>query len=330
MRIGRIGVSAAAGARERGTAVLWIYRSDATGRLETVAEIERNTWVHLVDPTEAEIGRVAGALGLPADFLHDPLDAEERPRVEKDDAGVLIILSVPYPTAGDPVPYRTIPVGIIHTRDVLVTVCRRDHPVFRAFTAGQVKGFYTHMKTRFTLQFMFLVARYYLHYLNDLNARIVEAEAALQRSMRNQEVYILLNINKSLVYFTTALKVNRGVMQKLTRETYMKMYEDDEELLQDAIIEMQQALDASDIHSENLSNLMDAYAAIIQNNVNTVLKILTALTIILAIPTMIASIYGMNVPLPYQDSPYAFPVLMGISTLVGLSTGYAFWRMRLF
>lgn len=108
------------------------------------------------------------------------------------------------------------------------------------------------------------------------------------------------------------------------------MYEEDEELLQDALIEMQQALDASEIHSENLSNLMDAYAAIIQNNVNTVLKVLTALTIILAIPTMIASIYGMNVPLPLQDKPYAFPILMSISLVVGLTTGYAFYKMRLF
>ncbi|MBE3595943.1 MAG: magnesium transporter CorA family protein [Hydrogenibacillus sp.] len=310
--------------------MLTIYQSDAQGGLASVDEIGRNTWVHLIAPTEAEIERVVSTLGVPRDFLLDPLDVDERPRVEKDEAGVLIILSVPYPTGDDPVPYRTVPVGVIHTPDVLVTVCRMDHPIFHPFRSGQVKGFYTHMKTRFTLQLMNHIARHYLRDLNDLNGRIAEAEAALQRSMRNREVYILLNINKSLVYFTTALRVNRGVMQKLTRETYMKMYEDDEELLQDAIVEMQQALDASDIHSENLSNLMDAYAAIIQNNVNTVLKILTALTIILAIPTMIASIYGMNVPLPYQDSPYAFPVLMGLALVIGLSTGWAFYRMRLF
>lgn len=311
--------------------MLMIYKSDEDGRLVETTEIVRNSWVHLTAPTEEEIVMVAKHIGVPNDFLHDPLDLDERPRVEKDEDDLLIIMNAPYRTEPtDDVPYRTVPIGMIHTKDVLVTICRKDHPVFQEFTSGRVKNFYTHMKTRFTLQMIHLIARFYLRYLNDINARILEAEKELQQSMRNREVYALLNLNKSLVFFTTSLKVNRGVIQKLTRTSILKMYEEDEEILQDALIEMQQALDASEIHSENLSNLMDAYAAIIQNNVNTVLKVLTALTIILAIPTMIASIYGMNVPLPMQDNPYAFPILMGISLAVGLSTGYAFYKMRLF
>jgi len=173
-------------------------------------------------------------------------------------------------------------------------------------------------------------ARYYLHCLDDVNRQIIIAEKIIQKSIKNREVYTLLNINKSLVYFSKALKVNLVMLKKLSRVLNLETNEEAEKRIQATFNEMQQAFDISQIYNENLSNLMDAYSGAIEINLSVVLKVLTAFTIILTFPTMIATVYGMNFPLPMQDEGYALAVIMSISTGISLVTGWIFYKTKLF
>jgi magnesium transporter len=186
------------------------------------------------------------------------------------------------------------------------------------------------MKTRFVLQLLSLISTYYLSYLKKINRKTNQIEKELRQSLQNQELFSLLNLEKSLVYFTTSLKTNNIVTEKLLKSQYLKMYEDDQHLLEDVIIENKQAIEMAEIYSSILSGLMDAFASVISNNLNHVMKILTSITIVLSFPTMIASIYGMNVPLPYQNHPHSFTVLMILSLALSSITAIIFWKKRFF
>ncbi|MBC7340435.1 MAG: magnesium transporter CorA family protein [Firmicutes bacterium] len=292
------------------------------------------TWIHLVAPTDEEVAAVAAATGLPTDFLRAALDEDERPRQEAEGEQALVIIRIP--VARSPLQYTTIPLGIAVSQDFLVTVCLEETPVIDGLVAqGKV---HPAKKTRLLLQLMYRAARLYLDYLERLDRKATELETALRRSMRNEEMFHLMEIQKSLVFLTTALRANQIVMEKLLRSRLrpvregengglpLRLYPDDEDLLEDAITENQQALSAAEVHSSILSGTMDAFASIISNNLNIVMKFLTAVTIILAIPTVIGTFYGMNVPLPLQHSPFGFGVIAGASVLAGGVAGFLLWR----
>ncbi len=209
------------------------------------------------------------------------------------------------------------PLGIIVVRDeYFITVSLKRNKIIDNFEKNRVKGFSTYKKTRFLFQIMFLNSSYYLTYLKQINKETEIAESILKNSMKNRELLKLLSLEKSLVYFTTSLKSNELVMEKTLRGKILKLYEEDEDILEDAIVENKQAIEMSKIYSDILNGTMDAYASIISNNLNGVMKFLTSITIILAIPTLIASLWGMNVPVPLQNSQYGFPVLIIISICV--------------
>ena len=216
------------------------------------------------------------------------------------------------------------PLGIIVVRDeYFITVSLKRNKIIDNFEKNRVKGFSTYKKTRFLFQIMFLNSSYYylnssyyLSYLKQINKETEIAESILKNSMKNRELLKLLSLEKSLVYFTTSLKSNELVMEKTLRGKILKLYEEDEDILEDAIVENKQAIEMSKIYSDILNGTMDAYASIISNNLNGVMKFLTSITIILAIPTLIASLWGMNVPVPLQNSQYGFPVLIIISICV--------------
>jgi magnesium transporter len=212
--------------------------------------------------------------------------------------------------------YDTIPLGIVITEDHIVTTCLEDLSILHDFSQGKVKGLATFKKTRFVFQILYKNASLYLKYLREINKKTNEIELELHKSMRNQELIRLLNLEKSLVYFTTSLRSNELVMEKLLRSKTIKMYEEDQDLLEDVIIENKQAIEMADIYSNILSGMMDAFASIISNNLNIVMKFLAAITIVLALPTMVASFFGMNVPVPFQESPHGFVIAVGISTLL--------------
>ncbi len=310
--------------------MLKVYLSNTQGRLIQADEMVKGTWIHLTNPTEQEIAEVVRVTQIPPYFLKDPLDEEEKSRIEKEDEGTLIIVDVPMmtPNGSRHEKFITIPLGIIVTKYYLITVCLKENPILEDFTRKKIKNFYTFMKTRFVLQLLYAVSTYYLTYLKLINRKTNEIEKELRQSLKNQELFSLLNLQKSLVYFTTSLKTNQVVTQKISRGQQLKMYDEDKDLLEDVIIENRQAIEMAEIYTPIVSGLMDTFASVISNNVNHVMKILTSLTIILTFPIMIASVYGMNVPLPFQNSPHAFMTIMVASVILSSLTTLVFWKKR--
>ena len=291
--------------------------------------IETNTitdgvWINMVNPTMKEVNQIANELNIDPDFINAALDEEERSRIELDDDNNLFLILVDTPCISkhrESNIYETLPIGIISTDKAIVTVSLNDTLVLDPFIKNRVKTFYTYKKSRFILQILYKNASLYLYFLKriDKQSNIIENE--LHKSMKNKELIQLLTLEKSLVYFSTSLKSNELVMEKLLRYDFIKKYEDDKELLEDTIIENKQAIEMAKIYSDILAGTMDAFASIISNNLNIVMKVLTSITIIMAVPTIIASFFGMNVPIPFNDNPLAFLWIIlgsiGICLLVG-------------
>ncbi|GGH76052.1 magnesium transporter [Pullulanibacillus pueri] len=313
--------------------MLNIYLTSSDGQFRQIDEIKKGCWINLIAPTPEEINQVVNVTGIPIDFIKDPLDDDERSRIEKEERDVLTIVDIPIHVKddSDSALYDTIPIGIIVTDHYFVTVCLEDNPIINEFTQNRVKGFYTFKKTRFTLQLLYVMATYYLKYLRQINRRTNEVERELHESMKNKELFSLLSLEKTLVYFMTSLKANNIVMEKILRLNYFKMYEDDKDLLEDVMIEIRQALEMAEVYSNILNGLMDTFASVISNNVNIVMKFLTAITIVLSLPTMVASFFGMNfVKLPLEQNPFGFIIAILISVTLSVITALIFWKKRYF
>ena len=309
-----------------------IYKTNAERELITVDEMVKGSWVNIVAPTEFEISDMCMKLNIPENFLKDPLDDEERPRIEREDDYVLIIVDYPYiahDDAGYPI-YETIPIGMINTPECFITISLKDTPILTSFKNKKIKEFYTFKKTRFALQILFEISSYYLRYLKQINKMTNEAERELHQSMKNKELYTFLSLEKSLVYFTTSLKSNKVVLDKILRFNYLKMYDEDKDLLEDVIIENAQAIEMADVYTSILSGMMDAFASIISNNVNNAMKFLTSVTIILTLPTMVASFFGMNVEIPLKNNPFGFIFTILIALGLSGTVTYIFWKRKYF
>lgn len=298
-----------------------VYHSDMeTNQLKVVEKIEKGSWISMINPTDQEIKEVCKKTKIAEDFIRYSLDYEEKARIdsEEDDGTILFIVDVPIiEKEKDSESYTTMPLGMIVVRDdYFITVSLKRNIVIDNFERKRVKAFSTYKKSRFLFQIMLINASYYLTYLKQINKETEIAENILKTSMKNRELLKLLSLEKSLVYFTTSLKSNELVMEKTLRGKILKLYEEDEDILEDAIVENKQAIEMSGIYRDILNGTMDAYASIISNNLNGVMKFLTSITIILAIPTLISSLWGMNVPVPFQNHPYGFLILSGICILV--------------
>jgi magnesium transporter len=298
-----------------------IYNSDIeTNQLKVVDKIEKGCWINMVNPTAQEIKEICQKTKIAEDFIKYSLDYEEKARIdsEEDDGTILFIVDVPIIEKEKE--YTTMPLGMIVVRDdYFITVSLKKNIVIDNFERKKVKGFSTYKKSRFLLQIMYTNASHYLTYLKQINKETEIAESILKTSMKNRELLKLLSLEKSLVYFTTSLKSNELVMEKTLRGKILKLYNEDEDILEDAIVENKQAIEMSGIYRDILNGTMDAYASIISNNLNGVMKFLTSITIILAIPTLIASLWGMNVPVPLQNNPYGFIILIAISVIVTIT-----------
>ncbi|UPM56038.1 magnesium transporter CorA family protein [Gottfriedia acidiceleris] len=313
--------------------MLNFYLSDAQGKLNQVDVIEKGCWINAINPTEQEIQYLVQKLDLDLDFIKDPLDDEERSRIEVEGEHTLIIVDIPIVAHDDNghTIFDTIPIGMIISSSTFVTICLSENPIFERFIYQKVKGFFTFKKTRFALQLLHTTSSYYLRYLKQINRKTNEIEAELHQSTRNQELFTMLNLEKSLVYFTTSLKSNKIVMQKILKGNILKMYEDDEDLLEDVIIENKQAIEMAEVYSNILSGMMNTFASVISNNLNIVMKFLTSITIILSIPTMVSSFYGMNVDnIPLAKIPHAFSMVIGISAILSTTIALIFWKKRYF
>ena len=303
--------------------MLKIYNTDIeTNKLEEIKEFKKGSWINLVNPSEQEIKKVCESANIQEDFIRDALDFEEKARIdrEEDDGTTLFVVDVPIVEKNEENDvYTTMPLGMIVVRDdFFITVSLRKNKVIEDFEKRKIKDFQTYKKSKLIFQILYLNSSYYLSYLKLINKETEIAEYILKNSMKNKELLKLLSLEKSLVYFTTSLKSNELVMERNLRGKIIKLYEDDEDILEDAITENKQAIEMAKIYSDILNGTMEAYASIISNNLNGVMKFLTSITIVLAIPTMISSFWGMNVNLPFQDSKLGFIIMIAISAILTL------------
>ncbi len=313
--------------------MIQIFKTEE-GVIHQTDERRPGSWIALTNPTATEILEIADAYQIDSDHLRAPLDEEERSRIEVEDSYTLLVVDIPsIEERGGKDWYVTIPLGIIMTEDVIITTCLEENPVISAFMDGRVRDFHTFMKTRFILQILYKNASLYLQYLRVIDKKSEVIERKLHQSQRNQELLELQELEKSLLYFTTSLRSNEVVLEKLLKSERIKKYPEDEDLLEDVIIENKQAIEMSNIYSGVLSGTMDVFASVISNNLNISMKFLATITIVLSIPTMVASFYGMNVNLkglPFADSPYGFVIVLGFAALLSLLVAWIFWKKDLF
>lgn len=297
-----------------------MYNTDViTNITNKVTTYKKGNWINMINPTEHEIEDVCKNLNIEQDFIRYSLDFEEKARVDiEDDGTVLFIIDIPIiEKENDIEVYTTMPVGVIFVRDeYLITVSLKENKIINKIEKSIGKKVSSYKKSQFLFQIFYENSSAFLNMLKIINKKSEIIEKALKKNLKNEELLKMLSLEKSLVYITTSLKSNEIVMEKTLRGKIIKLYEEDEDLLEDAIVENKQAIEMSKIYSDILNETMDMYASIISNNINDIMKFLTSITIILAIPTLVASLWGMNVNVPFQTYKYGFFVLMGIAFVV--------------
>lgn len=310
-----------------------IFKTD-NGVIQQLDEAESGCWIALTDPTATEILEIAEKYDIDPDHLRAPLDEEERSRIETEDNYNLVLVDIPViEERSEKDWYVTIPLGIIMGSDIIITVCLEETPILSAFMDGRVRDFHTYMKTRFVLQVLYKNASQYLQYLRIIDKKSDAIGENLHKSQRNQELVELLELEKSLVYFTTSLRSNEVVLEKLMKNEKIKKYPEDTELLEDVIIENKQAIEMANIYSGILSGTMDAFSSIISNNLNLVMKFLTTVTIVMSIPNMVSGFYGMNVNsacMPFSMHPMGFWLVLAFSVLLSAVVAWIFSKKDLF
>lgn len=298
------------------------YYKTVQNALQTLEGAEPGCWINMIAPTEAEINEITSAYHLEPSFLRAALDEEETSRIEVEDNATLLIVDIPYaeaqPDGGTM--FSTLPLAIIVAEQAVITVALQETSVVREFAAGNLKNINTALRTRFTLNLMLRAAGKYLLHLRQIEKLSSKIENDLYISMKNKELIQLLTLEKSLVYFTTSLKSTETTLEKLLRGRILKLYEEDQDLLEDVIIEFKQAIEMADIYSNILSGTMDAFASVISNNLSIIMKVLTVITILMTIPNIVFSFYGMNVtdlPMPHTWIPIAVAVVTtGLTWLI--------------
>ncbi len=313
--------------------MLNIYKSIPEEGLVPQEKPVNGSWIHVVDPTPEEIAQLLDWEILP-DLIHNSLDLDENARMERDeDEGyIFILLRVPYfqGRASD-IPYTTIPVGIIIKPNLVVTICKVNHEIFRTLCNGKYRLLRTAKRYRFILYIFLETATRYLAYLREINRTVDSIEDRLQQSTRNHELLELLKYQKSLTYFSTALRSNEVMMERLQKTRLFNQFEEDQDLLEDVLTENQQAIQMVNTITEILSSMMDAFASIISNNLNVVMKALAALTIVINIPTIVASFLGMNVEIPGNEGhPFTFFWVVGLSVVLSFIAAYIFAKLDWF
>ena len=303
----------------RGDIMINIYYTDSdNGNTKLAKDYIKGSWINMISPSEEEIKEVCDNLNIKDDFIKYSLDYEEKARIDMEDDGtMLFIVDIPIiEKENDSEIYTTMPIGMIVVRDdYFITVSLKNNSIIKEIENKVYKNIVTYKKSRLIFQILYQNAATFLNLLKRISKETEIAESVLKSSMKNKELLKLLNLEKSLVYFTTSLKSNEVVMEKTLRGKIIKLYDEDEDILEDAIIENKQAIEMSKIYSDILNGTMDAYASIISNNLNGVMKFLTSITIILSIPTMVASFWGMNVEVPMQNNKLGFLIIMIFSVL---------------
>ncbi len=306
---------------------IWRQEERSLVRIETP---EPNCWINVTLPNNYEISYLINEFGIEADLLNDILDIDEQSRAEKDDDRLIFITRIPVYHEEREIPYYTVPMGLLFIKDMIITICLQENEVLRDLVENRIKTLSLVNRKTFLLSVLFRASFYFLRYLKDINRRTSQVEKELQRAVRNNELIQLLTMEKSLTFFTTSLKSNEFLLEKIRKSNLLKLTEEDVELIDDVVTENRQAIEMANIYSNILSGMMDAFASVISNNLNVVMKQLTSISLILMIPTLIASVYGMNIELPYQHNPWAFAGILIGSGVIALVSIVIFRRKQFF
>lgn len=282
-----------------------------------ISKIEKNMWIHLVAPSTDELKEISKIVKINEEVLIGLLDDEESARLDLDDDFTLIVLDIPVLIDNY---YETYPFAIIYNDDYYLTICKKDIKLVDLMMK-KFKKIEPHKHVRLTLQIMYRISSNYISSLKILDSRRNEIEKKVRDAMTNNELLDLMTINKSLVYFSTSLNANKVVLNKLKRLNEYKRYEDDFDLMEDVEVENNQAIEMCTIYRDILSGMMDAFASIISNNLNSVMKALAIITLIISIPTLIASLFGMNVKVPFGTNGNGFYIIIGISAIIAIIGG---------
>lgn len=304
------------------------------GAVQRIEKTQPGCWIALVNPNEEETSAIAEEFNIDADSIKAALDEEERSRIEVGDNYTMVLVNIPTIKNHDKEQwYTTIPLSVIIANDAVITVCLEDTPILDAFVHDRIRNFYTHMKTRFIYQLLYRNSSLYLQYLRNIDRQSEIVENKLQSSTKNRELIELLKLEKSLVFFTTALRSNEVVLEKLLKNESIQKFPEDTDLLEDVIVENKQAIEMTNIYSGILSGMMDAFASVISNNLNIVMKFLAIMTIVMSIPTMIFSAYGMNIAtgsMPFANSPYGFIIIITLSLVISSIVTVILSKMKFF
>lgn len=310
------------------------YYTERNHNIEQCTAPQPGGWISLIDPSSDEIHDISMNFDIPTEALKAALDLDERSRVEYDDNYRMILVNIPTrETDSTHELYTTIPLGIILTGEYVITVCSKDTHILRGFANGTERDFHPGKQSRFVFQILYATARRFLIYLRLIEKKSDSTELEFGRMQKNKELLELMKLEKSLVYFSVGLRSNESVLEKLVRSDFIKKYDEDAELLEDVIVENKQAIEMAKINTDILESMSNTFASVISNNLNVAMKVLAIITLVMAIPTMIFSAYGMNLSLehmPFAQSPIGFPMIIGISALASIITMLVILRIKLF
>ncbi|PID28154.1 MAG: hypothetical protein CR982_04645 [Candidatus Cloacimonadota bacterium] len=298
--------------------------------LEKINSYQVDSWVRVVSPNEQEISFLTEKFNLPRDFFSDLLDIDEIARFEPDDNSFLMVIRIPVcDDINGESNYYTIPIGVIVVfGQCIITVSYKDNDIINSFI--NIKKRVMDLENRFVsiLQIINRTVNLYITYLKHIRQRSIILEKEFEKNQRNESLIKLYSIEKTLINYRTSLRTNLTMVSKMQRSKFFGLTDDEKELLEDVIVDLNQAVDMAERYSDIMNELMNFFSSIINNNLNRVMKLLTAITIIIAVPTLVASIYGMNVDLPFRDSPHAFMFVMIISFLATILVAVIFFLRK--
>ena len=297
------------------------FYTSEDGSLRQIDSPTAGCWISVIEPNPQEIKELIEVYGLDSGFVRSSIDEEESSRIEREDDQTLVIVDTPVSSVDDDknLLFYTLPIGIILTDDYVFTISSKETRILDEAVNGSIRKLQPKLKTRFVLQLLLRIATLFLVYLKQIDKTSSAAEQELHDAMKNELLMQLLALEKSLVYFSTSLKANEATIEKIFRGRVIKLYDEDQDLLEDVLIEMKQAIEMASIYTGILSSMMDGFSSVISNNLNLVMWRLTIITIIMAIPTMVYSFYGMNtanLPLAETWFPSVLSVLLTLIVAV--------------
>lgn len=310
-----------------------LYRTD-NGIIREVFDYGTDVWIKMTSPSHDETNQISQRYNIDLDHIKAALDNDESARIEIEDDYTLILVDIPVAEKrGEHNEYTTIPLGIILCEDAIITICARDTQILKNFTQKRIKEFSTKKRIRFLYQILFHIATEYQTDLRKIDKKRTEIERHITDITEDSELIELHELESNLVYFATSLRANGLILERLTRYTRIKQYPEDKELLEDVIIENKQAIEMTQIYRDIINGTRELMSTVINNRLNNVMKYLASITIVMAIPTIISGLFGMNVlgeGIPFAGSPWGFAIICGITFIICLITIFILKKRKMF